>query len=86
MSTQKTFQPAEITLEVIARKIDNMDTKFAQIDTRFDQIDKRFDSMDNRIDYLYVKIEKDIEDLAAMTARGFHELKAHSTHEHIRYS
>jgi chaperonin cofactor prefoldin len=59
--------------------LESLDKKFDAIDRRFEKMDQKFDHMlelfDRRFNSLEKKFDEKIDDLAAITARGFSELR-----------
>jgi protein subunit release factor A len=57
----------------LVKKFDQIDERFDQVDARFEKMDEQFETMEQRI---IEKIDEKVDDLAAMTARGFIELRS----------
>ena len=70
-SLDKKFETFDTKLELLDKKFDE---RFKRTDERFEEMDKKFDKMDQRFNQLEHKLEEKIDDLAAMTARGFSEI------------
>jgi hypothetical protein len=70
------------TLETFGAKFDAIDGKFETFGAKFEAIDGKFDALDAKFDKklyrleesLTKKFDEKIDDLAAMTARGFSEV------------
>jgi hypothetical protein len=68
-----------ITLEQLDKRFESLgaklDVRFDLIHRRFEIIDRKFERMDQRFDALDTKIDDKIDELAAITAHGFTELR-----------